>query len=114
MRWLLAILGLAAVSAAAVLGPLAFSAHEKPQPTGDLMYRYGSFVLRLTEEPCPFEELDLQLSDEGIPPARAYREQQRDGRWRTPGCWAADIGGDIMTRDTAGGEGTIPRDWLTR
>jgi hypothetical protein len=105
--------------AAGVLGAVSISRPEKPQPATAaaptvLTYRYGSFVMRLGDEPCPFEELDAMLTSEGVPPAKAYRELQRDGRWRMPGCWATDIGGDVMTRDTAGGEGTIPKDWLTR
>jgi hypothetical protein len=87
-----------------------------PQSTvtgGDPVYRSGSFIMRLTGEECPFEELDTDLTNRGIPPVKAYRTLTKDGRWAMPGCWAKDMGGDILTVDTAGGEGFIPKDWLT-
>ena len=83
--------------------------------TGDLVYRSGTYSVRLTDEPCPYEEITSTLDSEGIPPAKAYRELLSDGRWALPGCWARDIGGDVMTMDTASNERkTIPKEWLTR
>lgn len=118
MRWLTCLAVIAIAFAAAILGPLAFSAHQKMMPQaasgGELTYRFGTFVMRLTDEPCPFEELDEHLTEQAVPPAKAYRVQERDGRWSTPGCWATDMGGDMMTMDTAGGEGMIPKERLSR
>lgn len=103
--------------ALAALGIYAGWSGAAPKPAaagGDPVYRSGSFILRLTQEECPFEELDTDLTNRGIPPARAYRTLTKDGRWAMPGCWAKDMGGDILTADTAGAEGFIPQDWLAR
>lgn len=86
-----------------------------PAPaTGALVWRNGTFAMKLGDEPCPFEELDEALTERGVPPVKAYRELQRDGRWSMPGCWAKDMGGDVVTMDTAGGEGFVPIDWFNR
>ena len=75
-----------------------------------LVWRSGGMVLLLTDVPCPFEEFRDELESEGIPPARAYVVTQA-GRAVT-GCWAADIGGDVMTRRLDGEPGTIPLAWF--
>lgn len=116
MRWLLYLAFVALSIAGAILGPLAFSVHQPAAANGpgQLVYRSGSYVMRFTDEPCPYEELDLLLSSDYIPPAKAYRTLTKDGRWAMPGCYAKDMGGDFATMDTAGGQGTIPQEWLTR
>lgn len=113
MRLFAAIAVLACLCVGAIVAPLWFSAQARQEPTADPVYRSGGFVLRLTQEDCPFEELDADLTNRGIPPAKAYRTLTGDGRWAMPGCWAKDIDGDILTVDTAGGEGFIPKEWLT-
>lgn len=111
--------GLAALGLILLAGFLWLAAADRPAAqasnTAELAYRRGSFVLRLTDEPCPYEEITSTLDREGIPPAKAYRELLNDGRWALPGCWARDIGDDVMTMDTASDERkTIPKEWLSR
>lgn len=110
---------LAALGIAAICAALSMAVDSRPkakvQAAGDhLVYRSGSYVMRFTDEPCPFEELDLLLSSDYIPPAKAYRTLTKDGRWAMPGCYAKDMGGDLATLDTAGNQGTIPQEWLSR
>lgn len=88
------------------------SAKLEPQ-LEELAYRRGSFALRFTEEPCPYDEIAEQLNNEGIPPAKAYRELLADGRWALPGCWVRDISNDVMTLTSADQETkTIAKEWL--
>lgn len=75
-----------------------------------LVWRSGGMVLRLTDHACPFEEMALLLETDGVPPARAYVVTQ--GEHKATGCWARDIGGDVLTRSPSGQEGTIPLDWF--
>jgi hypothetical protein len=75
-----------------------------------LVWRSGSMSLTLTDRPCPFEEMAAELEVEGVPPARAYVATQ--GARKASGCWARDMGGDILTRTPGGDEGTIPLDWF--
>lgn len=112
---------LAAIGLALLAGLLWFIAASQPAAkapetnTAELAYRRGSFVLKLTDEPCPYEEIGAVLDSEAIPPAKAYRELLSDGRWALPGCWAKDISGDVMTMDTASDERkTLPKEWLNR
>lgn len=85
----------------------------EPNPA-ELAYIRGSFVMRFTEEPCPYEEVTDQLNNDGIPPAKAYRELLGDGRWALPGCWVRDLSGDLMTMTTVDRDTkTIPAEWLT-
>jgi hypothetical protein len=120
VRAIAAVIGLAVACAVGILGPLAFSAHEKPQPqaqataAGDLVYRSGSYAVRLTDQPCEFDEIEVDLSDRGVPPVKAYQTLQRDGRWNMSGCWAKTMGREVLTRDTAGADGYIPSDWFKR
>ena len=116
MRWLLYLAFVALMITGAILGPLVFSVHQPAAAngSGQLVYRSGSYVMRFTDEPCPFDDLDLQLQNDGIPPAKAYRTLTKDGRWAMPGCYAKDMGGDLTTLDTAGNQGTIPQEWLSR
>lgn len=110
----LAVIGMAI--SGAVLGPLAFSARTKEQPaaaaTGELVYRSGSYSVRLTDAPCDQPELVGHLESEGIPPAKIAVVTA--GQQRYHECWVMDIGGDVMTLDLAGQQGTIPIDWLRR
>lgn len=108
-RALLAFLALVllAVGAAAVI-----LRSEPPALTGDPIYRQGTFSLRLTQHACEDEEINADLSDRGIPPVLEYWTLQRDGRWSVTGCYAPDMDGDILTRDTVGGEGFMPRKWF--
>jgi hypothetical protein len=116
MRWIayLAVIFLAV--AGTIIGALAFSAHEAPLPvaTGDLVYRSGTYAVRLTDQPCEFEEIEVDLSDRGVPPVKEYLTLQRDGRWTLAGCWAKTMGQEVLTRDTAGADGYIPSDWFKR
>lgn len=109
-----------AMAAAAVVAAMLWVASlgEAPAaaavPTGDLVYRRGTHALRLTDAPCEFEEIDADLTERGIPPVKAYLTLQRDGRWSMSGCWARSMGSEVLTRDTAGGDGYIPADWFKR
>ena len=80
---------------------------SNPDPT----YTQGSYSLRLTDRPCPFEEFTLELEEVGIPPARAFVASQ-EGRPTTTGCYSLDLEGDVLTRDLQAGDGFIPRDWF--
>lgn len=84
------------------------AAAPAPVTTGELVYRQGTYSYRLTDEPCPFEEFALELEAEGIPPARMAAITS--GSRRFTGCWAKDIGGDVMTRQFNVEPGTLPLD----
>lgn len=104
----LALVGLAAVVNTHPLKADAGIPASRAEP--GLIWRYGSQTLTLTDSPCPFEEIAQELETEGIPPARAYVVVQ--GERRNTGCWAADLGGDVMTRAVNGPDGVVPLDWF--
>ncbi len=122
MRMSLALLALVAIAlAAAIVGPLAFSAHLQAAPavatdgTGDLVYRSGSYAIRLTEDPCDHEELEMMVGmAEGITPAKAA--VVTTGTTRRAGCWAMNGGGSVVVRDYRSGQtdDVLPLDWFTR
>lgn len=120
MRWVAYLATIVLAAAGAIIGSLAFSAHVKSHPTvppaatGDLIYRQGTYAVRLTDAPCESEEIDADLSDRAIPPVKEYLTLQRDGRWSVSGCWAKTMGAEVLTRDTAGADGYIPLDWFKR
>jgi hypothetical protein len=76
------------------------------------VWRSGTSVLRLTEQACPFRELAEDLEHYGVPPARSYVVQQKGKE--VLGCWAPDMGGDVLTREPTGLAGFIPADWFRR
>ena len=59
MRWLVCLAEIAIAVAGAILGSLAFSAHQQPMPvaTAEPAWNRGSVSTRLTDQPCDFEEL---------------------------------------------------------
>lgn len=110
MRAVLALIGLALASILAAGLILALEAPAAAAPAGpmQLVYRQGTYSYRLTDDPCPSEEFALELETEGIPPARAA--VITSGNRRSIGCWAKDIGGDVMTRQFNAVPGTLPID----
>jgi hypothetical protein len=117
MRFLQAVLLVATVGVPTLVA-LVLQARPAPpkspetQALGELVYRRGTFSLRLTNRPCPVDEFVLELESEGVPPALAFVTTQGDRRHL--GCWAKDIGGDVMTRQAGAEPGTIPIDWFQR
>ena len=110
---------LAAIGLALLAGLLWFASAGKPAAapsaiaaTGDLVYRSGTYSVRLTEKPCEDEELRGILEDIAVPPAKMY-EITQVGK-RSIGCWAYDMGGDVAAFSFGGGSGTIPIDWFRR
>lgn len=114
-----------ALIAAAALGLAALAANlaiPEPLPVVDqlaplraepgLVFNYGTFSMRLTDQPCPFEDQAAELESEGVPPARVYLA--REGERTAMGCWAADMGGDIMTLSPGGELGTVPLERFRR
>lgn len=88
---------------------LAACAQPDPEPaSADPVYRQGSYSVTLLETPCPWPEFVAELEHEGIPPARLVLVQS--GERRYSGCWAKDLSGDVMLRDTAGGDRVLPGD----
>jgi hypothetical protein len=80
---------------------------------GALFWRNGTFTLYLMEQPCASREFAADLEDAGIPPARASLLVQA-GRATVQGCWAADVQGDVLTRDAGGSDGMVPASWFQR
>ena len=112
MRGLLvsALVGLACAVLAADLVTLAEVPKTAPMPQagrGEMVWRSGSYVVRLTDEPCRFADFREQLEDEGIPPARAFMATQA-GRPTVAGCWAHDIAGDVILRDPTSSPDALP------
>jgi hypothetical protein len=118
MRILIATVAASVLAAAAAAGVALHSVPAKssaPGPaieraTAGLVWHSGSVALRLTDRPCPFEELSVQLETEGVSPARAYVVQQ--GKHRTTGCWSQDLGGDVVTMEPGRELGQIPIAWF--
>lgn len=119
MRTLIATVAASLVTAAAAAAMTFHSAPEaKVRPQGEpatqavagLTWQSGKAVLRLTDKPCPFEELSAELGMEGISPARAYEVQV--GGKKSIGCWSTDAGGDVVTLEPGREIGTIPLDWF--
>lgn len=65
---------------------------------GQLVYRSGTYAIRLTEQPCPVAEFAAELEEVGVPPAWAYVAAQ-SGWSAVTGCCAPDTAGDILLRD---------------
>lgn len=107
-----ALLGLAVLAANMLV--LSTPAAAAAPASSDLVWRSGTYVLRLTGEPCAVPDLAGPLEEEGIPPARKFIATQ-PGR-QSSGCWAKDIMGDILARDLAGSMGDlpIPIEWFER
>lgn len=99
MRYVVAVLAALCIALVALALPLLPSNPPKGAPgDGDLVYRSGSYAVRLTSEPCQFRDFKDYLEDRGIPPARAIIVTQ-PGRPTLTGCWAYVIGGDVLTLD---------------
>lgn len=75
-----------------------------------LVWHSGTVTLRLTDRPCPFNDLAVQLDAEGTGPVRAYVVQQ--GSRQVIGCWSKDAGGDVMTLEPGRELGQIPVTWF--
>lgn len=115
MRWLAYLAVVLLAIAGAIFGPHALSARTPlPQPAGPsgLVWRNGTFSMRLTDQPCEREDLRAELEEEGIPPAKVYIATQ--GSIHSIGCWVLDMSGDVMTRNARGEEGTVPMGWFRR
>lgn len=80
--------------------------------TGDLVYRFGTYSVRLTDMPCPFEDFIEELEAEGIPPARAA--VITSGQRRHTGCWVRDMSGDVMMRQADAELGVLPAEGFRR
>jgi hypothetical protein len=111
-------LGAAAAAALALHSPPAklsqrTVASEAAAPTDavpGLVWRSGSATLRLTDQPCPNEEFTRTLESEGVTKPRAYEVTQ--GSRRYTGCWAKDVGGDVVTMEPGRDIGEIPIAWF--
>ena len=75
-----------------------------------LVWRSGTATVRLTDRPCPSDELALALEMEGVTKPRAYDVVQ-GGRAST-GCWVKDRAGDVVTLEPGREVGSIPLDWF--
>jgi hypothetical protein len=75
-----------------------------------LVWRSGSATLRLTNRPCPSEDLSRALETEGVTNARAYDVTQ--GSRRYGGCWVKDLTGDVVTAEPGRDIGSIPIGWF--
>lgn len=96
--------------AAALTTPPQQAGRVATEAVPGLTWRSGTATLRLTADACPYADLALQLETEGIAPARAYVVDQRDRK--SIGCWAKDIGGDVVTMEPGREPGQIPIDWF--
>lgn len=116
MRILIATAAASLLTAAAAAGMM--RAAPQPAPQADtatvaapgLVWQSGKAALRLTDKPCPFDDLRRDLEREGVPPVRAYVVEQGDKK--TTGCWAVDMGGDVMTLEPGRELGQIPVSWF--
>ena len=88
------------------------AAAAAPANGGALVYRQGTFSVRLAELPCPFYEVREALEAEGVPPAK-WAFITEGGRVHT-GCWAPDGTGEILTQDQDGRGGSLPQEWFKR
>lgn len=75
-----------------------------------LVWRSGSATLRLTDRPCPSDELAEALESEGVAKPRAYEVTQ--GSRHYTGCWTKDVGGDVVTIEPGREVGSIPIGWF--
>ncbi len=107
------VLAMACVAAALPILPGASSSHAQRPASAELAWRNGTLTLYLTEQPCQFKAFSNDLEEVGIPPARASVVVQT-GRPTLPGCWAPDMGGDVLTRDAGGNDGMVPANWFVR
>lgn len=117
------LLAAAAATALALHAPLGKSAQavQAPQaPAGivatdavpGIVWRSGTATLRLTDRPCPSEDLTLAVETEGVTKARAYEVQQ--GSRHYTGCWTKDISGDVVTMEPGRDVGSIPIGWFRK
>lgn len=120
MRALLAAVGIALIAlflAGLVAGrPPAATAAPVVHASGDLAWRSGSVLVRLTEDPCHSEEIveALRTDDSVVTQEPWLAVATQDGRRLWTMCWGRGIGGDVITMDTLGTRGTIPSEWLKR
>lgn len=118
MRILIATVAATLLTAAAAAGVALRSTPAQPakaearpeRAVPGLVWRSGTATLRLTDRRCPFEELSTQLEVEGVSSALAYEVQQ--GARKHTGCWAKDVGGDVITLEPGQELGQIPIDWF--
>jgi len=125
MRVLIATAGamtLAAAAAAALAlhkppsaAPRIAQASEAPAPDDavpGLVWRSGTATLRLTDKPCPIEDLARTLEVEGVTRPLAYEVTQASRRY--VGCWSKDLGGDVVTMEPGRDIGSIPIAWFRK
>lgn len=111
-------LAAAAAAALALHKPPAKPAQPTAVATADapadavpgLVWRSGSATLRLTDRPCPSEDLARALEIEGVTPPLAYEVTQANRRYT--GCWSKDLGGDVVTMEPGRDIGSIPIAWF--
>ena len=75
-----------------------------------LVWRSGTVTVRLTDRPCPSEDLARVLEVEGVTRPLAYEVTQK-GR-RSTGCWSKDLAGDVVTMEPGREVGSIPVAWF--
>lgn len=110
MRYSALVLLVLAIVFPVLVGVGVLLSEPPPKPTGsDLVYRQGSYSVRLTNEPCGNEEYREQLESEGIPPAR--RSAIASGSRTYSGCYTRTMSGDVLTLDYLATEtGTLPKE----
>lgn len=111
------LLAAAAAGAAVAWHPPQAATKPAPRPSvpaeiavPGLTWQSGAATLRLLEHPCPYKDVALQLETEGIAPALSYVVHV--GQKRIIGCWARDMGGDVMTLEPGRELGQIPLAWF--
>ena len=90
--------------------PAASGAFSTGDAAPGMVWRSGTVSLRLTDRPCPSEDLARALETEGVTKARAYELTQKSQR--VTGCWSKDLGGDVLTLEEGREIGTIPVGWF--
>jgi hypothetical protein len=89
--------------------PHAAAAPPKDAVPG-LVWRSGTATLRLTDRPCPSDELAQAVEMEGVTKARAYEVIQK--KRRSTGCWAKGSDDDVVTMEPGRELGSIPIAWF--
>lgn len=83
-----------------------------PAGTGEMVYRQGSYSVRLNEQPCAFQELrDALQADDAMGDAKAAVVME--GARRISGCWVRGID-EVQLQDMAGHGGSLPLEWFKR